>query len=141
MGQQQRIRQRPHAARHRGDRRNDALRGFEIHVAQELVAHDVDADVDDHDPGREHLAGDQARLAGRDDQDLRVAGVAAEVASLGVEDADRAMLAQEQQRRRLADHVRTSDDDHALAGDLDPRTLQDLDRGLGRRRQEAVIAE
>jgi len=34
------------------------------------------------------------------------------------------MLAQEQQRRRLADHVRTSDDDHALAGDLDPERFR-----------------
>jgi len=41
-------------------------------------------------------------------------GCGGEVASLGVQDADRAVLAQEQQRRGLADHVRTTDDDTRL---------------------------
>ena len=51
------------------------------------------------------------------------------------------MLTHEQEGCRLADHIRSTDDDHALARDLDPRTLEDLDRSLGRCRQEAVVAE
>ena len=80
-------------------------------------------------------------LPGRDDQDLRVSGVVAQVAGLRVEERDRAVLAQQQQRRGLADHVRPPDDDDALAGDLDAGALEDLDRGLGGRGQEAVVAE
>src|ERR1035437_7439273 len=146
MRQQQCISQRPDTA---GDRRYGAYNIFgrlEVHVAYQLLAtptirHHVDADVhDDHARG-EHVAGDEARLASRDDQDLGVAGMVAQVSSLGVEHRDRSVLTHEQQRRGLAHDIRPADNDHALAGDIDARALEDLDRGLSRCRKEAVVAE
>ena len=47
----------------------------------------------------------------------------------------------QQERRRHADHRRAADDDRVAAGDLDAGPAQDLDRGVGGRRQEAVVAE
>ena len=52
---------------------------------------------------------------------------------------DRGILPQEQERRRQPDDSRSPDDDRVLALDLDPGAAQDLDRGMRRRRQEAVV--
>ena len=43
VGEQDRVGERPDAARDRGDRRGDATGGREVHVARELAVHDVDA--------------------------------------------------------------------------------------------------
>ena len=85
-------------------------RRLEVHVADELVADDVDPDVHDHRARAQHLPGDQARDAGGHDHDLGVAGMPGEVDGLRVADRDGGVLAQQQQRRGLADHVRPADD-------------------------------
>ena len=67
--------------------------------------------------------------------------VAGEVAGPRVADRDRRVLLDQQERGRHADHRRATDDDRVAARDLDPGPPQDLDRGVGRRRQEPVVAE
>ena len=56
-------------------------------------------------------------------------------------DGDRRVLLDEHERGRHADHGGAADDDGVLAGDLDPGAPEDLDGGVGRRRQEPVVAE
>ena len=141
MGQEEGVGDRADAARHRRDRRGHGAGRLEVDVADELVADHVDPDVDDDRTRAQHLAGDQARDAGGHDHDLRVPGVAGEVAVLRVADRDRGVLAEQQERGRLADDVRAPDDHDPLARERDVRTLQDLDRGVGGRRQEPVVAE
>jgi hypothetical protein len=58
-----------------------------------------------------------------------------------VADGHGRVLADEQERRRHADDRRPADDDRAPAFDLDPAPSQDLDRGVGRRREEPVVAK
>ena len=80
-------------------------------------------------------------MAGGDDEDLGVLDVVGEVARPRVADGHRRVLPDEQERRRHADDRRPADDDRATALDLDAGPAQDLDRGVGRRGQEAVVAE
>ena len=113
----------------------------EVDVADELAVDDVDADVDDHGTGLEHRAGDEARVPGRDDDDVGPRDVGGEVTRPRVADGDRRVLLDEQERGRHADDGRAPDDDRVHARDLDRRAAQDLDRGVGGRRQEPVVAE
>ena len=117
-------------------------RGLEVDVADELVADDVDADVDDDRARAQHLPGDEARDAGGHDHDLGARGCArARSTVLRVADRDGRVLAQQQQGGGLADDVRAADDDDAPARERDARALEDLDRGVRGRRQEALVAE
>src|SRR5262249_23895248 len=59
-GEQERVGERPDAARHRGDRGRDPSRGFEVDVADQRAVDDVDADVDDDHAAAQHLAPDEA---------------------------------------------------------------------------------
>ncbi len=56
-------------------------------------------------------------------------------------DRDRRVLLDEQERGGHPDDGRAADHERVLAGDLDAGAPQDLDRRVGRRREEAVIAE
>src|SRR5450759_4338437 len=146
VAQQQGVCQGPDAAGYRGDRAHHVPGRLKVHVADQplgalAVRHDVDAHVHDHDARREHLAGDQAGLAGGHDQDLRVTGVAGQVTGPRMEDGHGAVLAHQQHGRGLADDVGPPDHYKSLAGDLDAGPLQDLDGGLGRGRQDTVISE
>ena len=92
-------------------------------------------------PGLEHLAGDEARVPGGHDDDVGLAGPRGKVARPAVADRDRGVLLHEQERGRHADDRRATDDHGVATGDLDARPAQDLDRGVGRGRQEPVVAE
>ena len=80
-------------------------------------------------------------LAGGDDHDVRAADLGGEVAGPRVADRDRRVLADEQERGRHADDRRAADDDGVAARDLDAGPTEDLERGVGRRREEPVVAE
>src|SRR5664280_637794 len=91
VAQQQGVGQGPDAAGHRRDRAHYLPGRLKVDVADQplgavAVCHDIDAHIHDHDARREHLAGDQAGLAGGHDQDLRIASVAGKVSSLGMQD-------------------------------------------------------
>ena len=141
VGEQQGVGQRPDAAGHRRDRRCDLDRRGEVHVADDLAVDDVDPDVDDDGAGLEHRPGDEAGPTGGDDDDVGACDVVREVARPRVADGDRRVLLDEEEGGRHADDGRAADDDGVRAGDLDPRASQDLDGGVGRRRQEPVVAE
>ena len=123
------------------DRRGDLDRRREVDVADDAAVDDVDPDVDDDGAGLEHRAGDEAGMAGGDDHDVGPRDVGGEVARPRVADRDGRVLLDEQERGRHPDDRGATDDDRVAAGDLDPGPAQDLDRGMGRRRQEAVVAE
>ena len=131
----------PDPAGHRRDRGRDPGRGREVHVAGQLPVDDVDADVDDDRARLEHLARDEPRAPDGDDDHVGGAGDRREVARVRVADRDRRVLAQEEQRGGLADDVGPADDDRVPALELDAALREDLDRGVGGRRQEAVVAE
>ena len=141
MGEQQGVREGPDATRHRRDRGGHPPRRFEVDVADERPVDHIDPDVDHDGAAPEHLAANQARMADRDDHDLRVLHVAGEIACPRVSDRDRRVLADQEERRRHADDRGPAHDDGPFALDLDPRPTKDLDGGVGRRRQEAVVAE
>src|SRR4051812_21052640 len=54
---------------------------------------------------------------------------------------DCSILAQKEQCQRFSDDVAPADDDRLFAGDLDSRTLQDLDDSRGRARERRWIPE
>ena len=56
------------------------LAEFEVDVAYELAVDDVDADVDHDRTGLEHVPGDEAGVAGSDDDDVGHTDVRREVA-------------------------------------------------------------
>ena len=141
MREEERVRQRPDAARDRRDRRRDPSAGLEFDVADDRPVDDVDSDVDDDDAPAEHVAADEAGVARCDDEDLGVLDVAGQVARARVADGDRGVLADEEEGGGHADDRRPADDDRPLALDLDGGPPEDLDRGMGRRRQEPVVAE
>ena len=122
VGQEDRVREGSDAAGHGRDRRGDPGRGLEVDVADEAPLDDVDADVDDDRAGLEHVAGDEARPAGGDHDDVRLAQVRGEVRRPRVADRHRGVLAQEQERGRLADDVGAADDDGAAARQLARRS-------------------
>ena len=127
--------------RDRRDGRGDGGRGLEVDIADEPAIDHVDADVHDHRAGLEHGPGDEARVPGGDDHDVGASDVRGQVARPRVADRDRGVLLDQQEGGGHAHHGRATDD-HGLATlDLDARAAQDLDRGMGRRRQEAVVAE
>ncbi len=70
MAEEQRVRQRADATGDGRDRRGDPARRFEVDVAYELAVDDVDADVDHDRTGLEHVPGDEAGVAGSDDDDV-----------------------------------------------------------------------
>jgi hypothetical protein len=113
----------------------------EIDVADELAVDDVDAHVDDDHAGPQHLAGHEAGPAGGHHHDVGAPHVPGQVAGLRVADRDGGVFADEEVRRRHADDRRSPDDDRLAAGDRDIGPLEDLDRGVRRRRQEPVVAQ
>ena len=70
VGEQERVGERPDAARDRRDRRGDLDRRVEVDVADDPAVDDVDPDVDDDRARLEHRAGDEAGSAGGDDDDV-----------------------------------------------------------------------
>src|SRR4051794_13600197 len=84
--QQHRDRHRAHPAGNGGDRARDLDRGLEIDVADQPVIRSVRADVDDRGAGTDHVPGDELRLTGRSDQDLRSPADLTEIASAAVAD-------------------------------------------------------
>ena len=76
-----------------------------------------------------------------DDHDIGLANVGCEVARPRVTDGDGRVLLDQQEGGGHPDDRRAPDNDGVSSGDLDPGTAQDLDRGVGRCWQEAVIAE
>src|SRR4051794_11156398 len=82
--EQERVRERPDAARDRGDGTRDLASAGEIDVTDELAVDEVDPDVDDDGAGLEHLAGHEAGLPGGDDHDVGPADLRGELARLRV---------------------------------------------------------
>ena len=119
------------------DRRRDLGRRREVHVAGQLPVDDVDADIDDDRARLEHLTRDEPRAPDGDHDHVGGAGDRREVARVRVADRDRRVLAEEQERGGLADDVGPADDDGVPALELDAAEGEDLDRGVGGRRQEA----
>jgi hypothetical protein len=141
VSEEQRVGERPDAARHGRDRGRDRTHRLEVDVADDRPVDDVDPDVDDDDAAPDHVAPDQSRMAGGDDQDLGILDMARKVARPRVADRHRRVLADEQKRRRHAHDRRSADDDRPLPLDLDGGPAKDLDGGVGGRRKEPVIAE
>ncbi len=76
-----------------------------------------------------------------DDDDLGLGDVRGEIAGPGMAHGHGGVLAHEEEGRGHADDRRTPDDDRRAALDLDPGPSQDLDGGMGRGGEEAVVAE
>ncbi len=140
MREQEGVRQRTDPTGHRRDRGSNLASRFEVDIPHDLAVDDVDADVDDDCSVAEHRARDEAWMAGRHHHDLGILDMMAEVASSPVTDRHGRVLADEQERGRHTHHGRATDYDCPSSFDLDPGPPQDLDRGMGRCRQEAVIA-
>ena len=141
VGQQDGVGERTDPSRYRRDGRCDLDRRGEVDVTDDVAVDDVDAHIDDDRARLEHGARDEARPAGGHDHDVGPGDVGGEVGRAGVADGDRRVLPDQQERGGHPHDRGPSDDDGVAAGDLDPRTAQDLDRGVGGRGQEAVIAE
>ena len=127
---------------HRRDRRGDLDRRREVDVADDAAVDDVDPDVDDDRARLEHRAGDEAGLAGGDDDDVGPARRGA--ARSRVREWQTVTVASSLTSRNAAGIPTTGDRPMTTASlpcDLDPGPAQDLDRGVGGRRQEAVVAE
>ena len=119
VGHQQGVGHRPDAAGDRRDRTGDAAGRLEIDVADERLAgrstvDHVDPDIDHRRARLEHRSGDQAGLPGCNDHDVGRRELCSEVGRSRVADRHRGVLAGQQDRRRPANHVRTTDD-HGLA--------------------------
>ena len=94
----------------------------------------VDAHINDHSAGLDHIAGHKALAADGSHQNIGGGADLFEVHRLGVADRDRGVLGQQQQRRRLAHDVGAADDHRVLAGDLSAGGLDHPDaarRGAG----------
>ena len=141
VGQQQGVGQRPDAAWDRRDRRGDLARRFEVDVADDPTVDHVDPDVHDDRARLEHGAGHEPGLAGGHDDDVGPADVPGQIPRSTMAHGDRRVLLDQQERSGHPDDGRPADDDGVAPLDLDPRSAQDLDRGVGRGRQEAVVAE
>ena len=84
------------------------------------------------------LRADQFRLAGRGDQDVRLAADGRQVGGPGVRDGDRGVPGQQQQRGWLAHHGGPADHDRPAAAQRDPLMLEgDQHRRCGGRGEEA----
>ena len=102
---------------------------------------EVDADVDDDRPGFSIAPVTRpGRPAATTTMSAR-ATCAARSRRPRVADRHRRVLADEQEGGRHPDDRRPTDDDRVATGHRDPGAAQDLDRRVGRRRQEAVVAE
>jgi SAM-dependent methyltransferase len=135
------VRHRTDAAGDGRDGRDDRRGAGEVNVADDAALHHVDAHVDDDRAPLQHRAADEAGPAGGGDDDVGPLRVRGEVARPRVADRDRAVLAQQQQGRRLADDVAATDHHGVAAGEGDARALQHLHRGLGGGRQEAIVTQ
>ncbi len=133
------VGQRPDAAGHRRDGSHHPLRAGEVDVTDDAVVDHVDAHVHDGGTRLEHGTRDEAGHAGGHDDDVGGARVGGQIDRAGVTDGHGGVLAQQEQRGGLADDVAAPDDDRVLALDGDAAPLEELDRGLGGRRQEAVV--
>ena len=100
------------------------------------VVHAVGADVDDDDAGLTPILLDHLRASGGGDDDVRLSAHALRILRLRVHHGHRAIFLHQQQRRRHAHDVRTSDDDGVLPGQLHAAPLQEFDAPLGRARRE-----
>jgi len=83
-----------------------------IHVAAQLaVGIAVNAYINHHRAGLDHVARNHARLAGGDDQHIGAAGLRRQIAGFGVAQRHRRTRLQEQHRHGFADDVARADDD------------------------------
>ncbi|KAF1858236.1 hypothetical protein Lal_00014736 [Lupinus albus] len=139
--QQHRDGHRPHATRHRRDVAGDFLDAVEVDVAAQLaLVVAVDAHVDDDGARLDHVAGQRVAAADGGHDDVRLAGVVAQVRRTAMADGDGGVLLQEQQRHRLADRVAAADDDGVLAAQVDAGRLDQLHAAVRRARAEAFQA-
>ena len=141
MGEEEGVGERPDASGHGRDRRCDLARRGEVDVADEMAVDHVDADIDDDGTGLEHVAGHEAGMSGRNDDDVGQPGMGREVAGPRVADGDGGVLL----ASRNATGIPTTGERPittasaptiAIAG-----SFQDLERGVRRRRNEALEPE
>jgi hypothetical protein len=116
-------------------------RGVHVDVPYQMVADDVDPDVHDDRARLEHVARDEPGSSRGDHHDVGFADLRGEIVRPRVADGHRRVLAEQEQGRRLADHVGPADDDGMATDERDPGALQELDGGMRGRRQEAVVPE
>src|SRR6186997_3733621 len=84
VGQEQRVRQRAHAAGNGGDRRGNQAGGREVDVTHDPALDDVDPDIDDDRSRLEHRSGDQSGASGGHHDDIGPPDVAGKVAGPAV---------------------------------------------------------
>ena len=127
IGQQHGDGHRTDAAGNRRDERRHFLGRLEIDVAAQLaIGHAVDADVDDHGAGLDHVAGDHLRLADRGDQDVGAPAVRLRSLRLRMADGDGGAGVHQQHGHRLADDVRAADHHRFLALEADARLFKNF---------------
>ena len=110
-----------------------------MHVTDQFVADAIDAHVDDHGAGANHLAANHFRNANRCDQAI---GSAADLGQVfgatvgerhgGIGDlrTAAAIALGKHHRHRLAHDIAAADDDHVLAGDREITAVQKLDNSV-----------
>lgn len=104
------------AAGDRGHGRGHAREPFVIAVSDQTGFGAVDADVDDHGSGLDHVGRDELGDAHGGQDDVRAADFVGDVGRAGVADGHRGVFLQEHQRQGLADNVAAADDHGLLAG-------------------------
>ena len=114
----------------------------EVDVADDLAVDDVDPDVDDDRAGLEHVAGHEPRLAGGDDHDVRPADLAA--ARSRVFEWQTVTVASSLVSMNASGMPTTGDRPMTTASaprSSTPGAMDHLQRGMGRRGHEALVAE
>ena len=141
MSQEQGVGERPDAARDGRDRGCNLARRREVDVTDEMAIDHVDAHVDDHGTGLEHVAGHESGMPGRNDDDVRDPGVGREVAGPRVADGDRGAGLGEHEGNGHPDNRGTADHDGLRPDDRGTRSFEDFERSVRGRRNEALEPE
>ena len=106
----------PHAAGHRGDVTRHGACFLKVHIAVQLAVRTaVDADIDHHGAGLDHIAGHKTSAANGGNQNIRVGADFFQVGRVGMADRNGCIFSQQQQGCGLAHNVGTADDHGVFA--------------------------
>src|SRR5581483_9252692 len=131
-----------HASRDWGDEGSLGCNSFEIDIPGDpAIGQAVDADIDDHRAGLDHLGQDQPRPAGRHNENIGEYGELRQIARLCMTDAYRRIPLHQHQGHWLADDVAGPNHDDVLAFDFDPLVLEQLDDSVGRTGRKNGVAD
>ena len=101
-----------------------------LSVPSEVTLKAIDTDIDDKRSRRDICIIDGRDFTSSDDDDICLAGVGAEVASVRVQYRDTHMLGKREECERLADDLRSTDHDEVLAREITPIGTDEMHDGL-----------